>query len=113
MKKILDKADKLHIHDAWTQDKFLHENAKYKESDIYNSPRDPKVRREYQGISEAGARGVARQGRDELRAAGRYLEFLALREAPVDPDRLARIDKARANPSAGIGHQEVLREFGL
>jgi len=26
---------------------------------------------------------------------------------------LARIDAARAHPSAGIAHEEVLREFGL
>jgi hypothetical protein len=49
----------------------------------------------------------------ELAAAMRYLEFLLDREAPVDPEVLARIDRARANPSPGISHQDVLREFGL
>jgi hypothetical protein len=34
-------------------------------------------------------------------------------EAPVDPEMLARIDAARAHPSPGIPHVEVLREFGL
>jgi hypothetical protein len=34
-------------------------------------------------------------------------------EAPVDAEMLARIDAARANPSPGIPHEEVLREFGL
>lgn len=46
--KILDKADELHIHDAWTRDKFEHETGKYKSSEIYSTPRDPKLRAEYQ-----------------------------------------------------------------
>jgi hypothetical protein len=32
-----------------------------------------------------------------------------LQEAPVDPEMLARIDAARAYPSAGIPHEEVSR----
>lgn len=46
--KILDKADELHIHDAWTRDKFTNETGKYKSSEIYSTPRDPKLREEYQ-----------------------------------------------------------------
>jgi hypothetical protein len=49
----------------------------------------------------------------ELQAATRYLEFLLAREAPIDTDVLARIDLARAHPSPGISHEDVLREFGL
>jgi hypothetical protein len=49
----------------------------------------------------------------ELLAAMRYLEFLLSQEAPVDPEMLARIDAARANPSPGIPHEEIMREFGL
>jgi hypothetical protein len=50
----------------------------------------------------------------ELLAALRYLEFLLRnQEAPVDPDMLARIDAARANPSPGIPHDDVMREFGI
>jgi hypothetical protein len=49
----------------------------------------------------------------ELTAAARYLESLLSHEAPVDPEMLARIDQARANPSPGISHADVLREFGL
>jgi regulator of RNase E activity RraA len=48
VQKILTKADELHIHDEWTQDKFLHETSKYKSSEIYGSPRDPKLKAEYQ-----------------------------------------------------------------
>ncbi len=49
----------------------------------------------------------------EIPAAARYLEFLLSREAHVDPELLARIDSARANPSPGIPHRDLLREFGL
>jgi hypothetical protein len=48
----------------------------------------------------------------ELTAAARYPEFLLSHEAPVDPEMLARIDRARAHPSAGISHDDILREFG-
>lgn len=34
-------------------------------------------------------------------------------EQPVDPEMLARIDAARAHPSPGIPHEEILREFGV
>ncbi len=47
VEKVLDKADETHIHDDWTQDKFIHETSKYKSSDIYGSPRDPKLKAEY------------------------------------------------------------------
>ena len=49
----------------------------------------------------------------ELPAAARYLQFLLAQEAPVDPEMLARIDEARANPSAGIPHEDIVREYGL
>jgi regulator of RNase E activity RraA len=47
VQKVLTNADTTHIHDEWTQDKFLHETAKYKSSDVYGSPRDPKLKAEY------------------------------------------------------------------
>jgi len=49
----------------------------------------------------------------EISAAVRYLEFLLAREAPVDADMLARIDRARGQASPGISHGDVLKEFGL
>jgi hypothetical protein len=49
----------------------------------------------------------------ELSAAARYLQFLLARESPVDSEMLRRIDAARSNPSSGIPHEEILREFGL
>ena len=49
----------------------------------------------------------------ELSAAARYLQFLVAQGAPVDPDMLVRIDAARSNPSPGIPHEDILREYGL
>jgi hypothetical protein len=49
----------------------------------------------------------------ELPAAARYLQFLLAHEEPVDPEMLARIDNARANPTPGIPHEDILREYGL
>ena len=57
---------------------------------------------------------VNRLPESESVAAARYLEFLIAREEPpIDAEMLARIDAARANPSKGIPHEEILREFGL
>ena len=46
VKEILDRADEIHIHDEWTKMKF--DEGKYKSSDIYSSPKDPKLQKEYQ-----------------------------------------------------------------
>jgi regulator of RNase E activity RraA len=43
---ILDRADTLHIHDEWTRRKF--DEGKYKSSEIYSSPKDPALLKEYQ-----------------------------------------------------------------
>ena len=42
----MDAADTTHIHDEWTRKKF--DEGKYKSSEIYGSPRDPALRKEYQ-----------------------------------------------------------------
>jgi hypothetical protein len=56
---------------------------------------------------------VERLPDSEIKAAERYLEFLLLSEdLPVDPEMLERIDRARAHPSAGIPHEEIMREYG-
>jgi 4-hydroxy-4-methyl-2-oxoglutarate aldolase len=44
--EILDRADITHIHDEWTKKKFA--EGKYKSSEIYGSPKDPKLKQEYQ-----------------------------------------------------------------
>jgi 4-hydroxy-4-methyl-2-oxoglutarate aldolase len=46
VKEILDRADEIHIHDEWTKMKF--DEGKYKSSEIYGSPKDPKLQKEYQ-----------------------------------------------------------------
>jgi 4-hydroxy-4-methyl-2-oxoglutarate aldolase len=42
---ILDRADETHIHDEWTKRKF--DEGKYKSQEIYGSPRDPALKKEY------------------------------------------------------------------
>jgi 4-hydroxy-4-methyl-2-oxoglutarate aldolase len=42
---VLDNADILHIHDEWTRKKF--DEGKYKSSEIYGSPKDPALKKEY------------------------------------------------------------------
>jgi len=44
--EVLDRADEIHIHDEWTKKKF--DEGKYKSSEIYGSPSDPKLQQEYQ-----------------------------------------------------------------
>jgi regulator of RNase E activity RraA len=43
---VLDRADETHIHDEWTKMKF--DEGKYKSQDIYGSPRDPALKKEYE-----------------------------------------------------------------
>jgi len=46
VKEVLDRADEIRIHDEWTKKKF--DERKYKSSEIYSSPSDPKLLQEYQ-----------------------------------------------------------------
>ena len=46
VKDVLGRADEIHIHDEWTKKKFA--EGKYKSSEIYGSPKDPKLMQEYQ-----------------------------------------------------------------
>jgi 4-hydroxy-4-methyl-2-oxoglutarate aldolase len=46
VKEIIDHADELHIHDEWTRKKF--DEGKYKSSEIYSTPKDPELRKEYE-----------------------------------------------------------------
>ncbi len=45
VKAVLDKADETHVHDEWTRKKF--DEGKYKSSEIYGSPTDPALKKEY------------------------------------------------------------------
>jgi regulator of RNase E activity RraA len=42
---LLDRAEETQIHDEWTRMKF--NEGKYKSSEIYGSPRDPQLKKEY------------------------------------------------------------------
>ena len=46
VKEIVDKAEVTHIHDEWTKEKFM--TGKYKSSELYPSPSDPKLKQEYE-----------------------------------------------------------------
>ena len=46
VKEVLDQADETHIHDEWTKKKF--DEGKYRSTEIYGSPTDPKLKQEYQ-----------------------------------------------------------------
>lgn len=45
-REVLDRADEIHVHDEWTKRKF--DEGKYKSSEIYSTPADPKLLQEYQ-----------------------------------------------------------------
>jgi regulator of RNase E activity RraA len=45
-KEVVDRADETHIHDEWTKKKFA--EGKYKSTDIYPSPPDPALKKEYE-----------------------------------------------------------------
>ena len=46
VEEVLNRSDETRIHDEWTKKKF--DEGKYKSSEIYSSPRDPELRKEYQ-----------------------------------------------------------------
>ncbi len=46
VQQVLDRADETHIHDEWTRKKF--DEGKYKSSDIYGTPKDPALKKEYE-----------------------------------------------------------------
>lgn len=46
VKQVVDNADEIHIHDEWTQ--MMFKTKKYKSSDIYPSPKDPELKKQYE-----------------------------------------------------------------
>jgi 4-hydroxy-4-methyl-2-oxoglutarate aldolase len=46
VEQVVDNADIVHIHDEWTRMKF--DEGKYKSTDIYGSPKDPALKKEYE-----------------------------------------------------------------
>lgn len=45
VQQVVDNADRTHIHDEWTRKKF--DEGKYKSSEIYGTPTDPALKKEY------------------------------------------------------------------
>ncbi len=46
VQQVVDNSDVIHIHDEWTRKKF--DEGKYKSSEIYGSPKDPALKKEYE-----------------------------------------------------------------
>lgn len=66
VQEVLDQADITHIHDEWTKKKFA--EGKFKSSEIYSSPKDPKLQQEYQEylkkrLEELQKERAAKQGK--------------------------------------------------
>jgi 4-hydroxy-4-methyl-2-oxoglutarate aldolase len=59
VKELLDRADEIHIHDEWTKKKFA--QGKYKSSEIYYSPSDPKLEQEYREYLQKRLEEIRRQ----------------------------------------------------
>ena len=59
VKDVLDRADEIHIHDEWTKKKF--DEGKYKSSEIYSTPSDPKLLQEYQEFLKKRLEEIRRQ----------------------------------------------------
>jgi len=48
---VLDRAEETRIHDEWTKAKFL--TGKYKSTDLYPTPKDPALKKEYEDYKAA------------------------------------------------------------
>jgi 4-hydroxy-4-methyl-2-oxoglutarate aldolase len=56
---VVDAADITHIHDEWTKKKF--DEGKYKSSEIYGSPRDPGLKKEYEAYLKKRLEEIRKQ----------------------------------------------------
>jgi 4-hydroxy-4-methyl-2-oxoglutarate aldolase len=68
VKDIVDAADITHIHDEWTRLKF--DEKRYKSSEIYGSPKDPALIKEYEEFLK------------KKLGAARYEEYLKRKSPP-------------------------------
>jgi 4-hydroxy-4-methyl-2-oxoglutarate aldolase len=59
VKEVLERADEIRVHDEWTKKKFA--EGKYKSSEIYGSPRDPKLLEEYQAYLKRRLEEIRKQ----------------------------------------------------
>jgi len=65
VKETLDHADEIRIHDEWTKKKF--DEGKYKSSEIYGSPKDPALQKEYQEYLKKRLDEIHKQRADKQR----------------------------------------------
>jgi regulator of RNase E activity RraA len=63
VKEMLDRADEIHVHDEWTKKKF--DEGEYKSSEIYSSPKDPKLQEEYRQYLKKRLEEIRRQRGDQ------------------------------------------------
>jgi 4-hydroxy-4-methyl-2-oxoglutarate aldolase len=59
VQEVLDRADEIRIHDEWTKKKF--DEGKYKSSEIYSSPKDPKLQQEYAAYLKKRLEEISKQ----------------------------------------------------
>ncbi len=69
VQEIIDEAEITHVHDEWTKKKF--DEGKYKSTEIYGRPSDPKLIKEYEDYlkQKVGPEAYARytKGRNQPR----------------------------------------------
>jgi 4-hydroxy-4-methyl-2-oxoglutarate aldolase len=56
VQETLDRADEIRVHDEWTKKKF--DEGKYKSSEIYSTPKDPKLQQEYKDYLKKRLEGI-------------------------------------------------------
>jgi hypothetical protein len=59
VQQIVDNADVVHIHDEWTRKKFA--EGKYKSIEIYSSPKDPALQKEYKEYLDKRLKEIRKQ----------------------------------------------------
>jgi len=59
--EVLDRADEIRIHDEWTKKKF--DEGKYKSTEIYSSPKDPNLQKEYAAYLKRRLEEIRKQRR--------------------------------------------------
>jgi len=65
VQQVVDNADVIHIHDEWTRKKF--DEGKYKSRDIYGSPTDPALKKEYEEYLKKRLEEIRKKDREGSR----------------------------------------------
>ena len=102
VKDVLDHADETRIHDEWTKKKF--DEGKYKSSEIYGSPSDPKLKQEYQEYLTKRLSGNSKQ----TAIVKFHRACVMLRDFEVPMDLAGRLNVSPAFVSAS---RQMLRKL--